>query len=81
MKRAELKQVVQNVLDRCGVKDHNTPGSLNVRNLLVDASLPEAAATAAGMAFIRCLTEDDDTRKLRWQYGDLVDKGTFTLED
>ena len=46
-----------------------------------DEKLMHWAEHAAAVAFARNLTEDDDTRRLRWQYGDLYWKGHFTLED
>jgi hypothetical protein len=74
MKRKDLEQVVVNVLERGGM---HRDGALNT----VAQNLPEAAKLAAAIAFTRNLTEDDDTRQLRWQYGDLYDNGTFTLEE
>jgi hypothetical protein len=74
MKRADLFKTVVNVLMRCGVNEDAA-----VNRAGKDIGL--AAKDAAAMAFTRNLTEDDDTRRLRWQHGDLVDNGKFTLED
>ena len=72
MKRAELEQVVANVLERCG---SIAPA------LSFGMELDEKAIGAAAWAFARNLPEDDDTRKLRWQVGDLMCNDEFTLED
>jgi hypothetical protein len=74
MKREELVQIVVNVLVRCGRREDSA------RAVAID-NLSGIAQVAAALAFTRNLTEDDDTRQLRWQYGDLMDKGTFTLEE
>jgi len=73
MKRNELWRSVFNVMERCG----------QTEELVVDHSMPleDAVRNAAAVAFARNLTEDDDTRRLRWQCGDLVFKGHLTLED
>jgi hypothetical protein len=68
MKRAELERVVLNVATRIG-EGWNA------------MELDEFAMAAAAGAFARNLPEDEDTRKLRWQVGDLMVNGEFTLED
>lgn len=73
MKKADLVKSVKNVLARCG-ECGGDPEKIELGNL------PEAVKCAAALAWARNLTEDDDTRQLRWQYNDLHNKGAFTLE-
>ena len=86
MKRAELQKSIMNVLDRCGAKTMEKDDKLFVKITgdqecwMQVNSLEGIAAPTAALAFARCLTEDDDTRRLRWQYGELNDRGNFNLE-
>lgn len=68
MKRRDLIRAVGHILERCG-------------GVAIQAELEDEVKFAAELAFARCLTEDDDTRAVRWQVGELIDNGDFNLED
>lgn len=68
MKRRDLFRAVGHIFERCG-------------GVAIQGELEDEVKFAAELAFARCLTEDDDTRAVRWQVGELIDNGDFNLED
>lgn len=69
MKRRDLSKAAERIFERCG------------EDITIQGELEDEVKYAAELAFARCLTEDDDTRAVRWQVGELIDNGDFNLED
>jgi len=82
--RMKVQEDDEQVILPVGVPGSMSDNSITVavkNNVWSDEALQWAIRLASAMAFTCALTEDDDTRRLRWQYGDLIWKGHFTLED